>query len=111
MAKRHPQPPSESVRQQGILSAAQLEPIQRRLTACSGLFATAARDISEKLIHIGAAHRYQSTGCDAEVLESIRESSAELRNSSKLGRAIEDLEAVRASIVAILASLNQVQKG
>lgn len=83
-------------------AATELDPILHRLEGCSGLFANATRDIDAKIVRVKTAREKYAN--DAE----LEESAAELRDSSKLGRAVEDLQAVCASIPAIVSGLKRL---
>lgn len=71
-----------------------LEPIVRRIDGCSGLFTRATGEIRDKI------RRAENPPGYIDPAEA-----AELKDSSKLGRAIDDLQAVRASVSEIIKEL------
>jgi hypothetical protein len=100
-------PPSEAVRHKADLSVAELQPIYERLVALSVLFSNANSDITKKLDRIRSAHAYQSAW--AEDLEDLRESLAELEDSSCLGRAIDEYEFIITNTSAIVRDLRRLR--
>lgn len=101
-------PASPEIRKIAALSVTELKPIIARLTGCGGLLGHIESTLSSKLAAIQSAHEYQNKYMDAEALEERREERAELQHSSKIGRAIDDLEILRASLGTIVADLKRV---
>ncbi len=104
-SKRPFEGPSRSF--EALQAVAQLSPIQRRLAGCEALFIAAKSEISAKLERVESAHKEYADDSD----QQLRESAEGLRDSSKIGRAIDDMEAVRASIGAIVSDLRRLTEG
>lgn len=93
-------------------SAARLAPVRERLAGCRGLFDRAAREIEDKIAQVCTTIEIEKYACDQALDEGLRlrliKSGISLEGSSKLGRTIEDLQAVRASLKAICGELTSL---
>lgn len=100
MAKRKSSPSD------GEANAVALEEVQRRLAGCSGLFARAVNELSSKVEAIRSAPRDHVDPDRQWILEA----QMKLEDSAKIGRAIDDLEQIRASFREIIDQLERLTR-
>ena len=90
---------------EALQSLSALQPIADRLEGCAALFINARGEIGAKVERIKSARdKYHEQ-------PSYWEGAEELRDSGKLGRVIEDLEVIRASIGASVSELRRLTEG
>lgn len=93
----------------GKVAAAQLQPIIDQLSACRTLWDRALDELGAKSARAIDAHREYTRVSDVGLAERLRDSAVDLAESSKIARAIEDLEAARTGAADIIARLRALK--
>jgi hypothetical protein len=76
-----------------------IEEIKERASGCAAMLHHAVGEVEAKLQRVATAHREYSDD------EDLLDEAIDLQNSSKLSRAIEDIEAVRDSTLEIIKEI------
>jgi hypothetical protein len=100
----------------GAAAAAKLEPIQSRMAGCNLLLSAALDDVQAKIKRAATAcdeyGEFEPTWVPASEWPQLRERyqawAVELRNSSKLERAVGEMKIVRSNLGQIIRDLERL---